>query len=123
MSEAFLEALAAAEAIRKGEITSQELVRACLARIKEQTAGKSVGFDDGGYTAVLWNDDYSNRVYWLGRRDILARAEALDLDWIYHHRGALPAKDPRLQNWELVTKRVMGGRKDVRSGWLYRRRR
>ncbi len=35
MGETFLNAIEAAEAIRKGEVTSQELVRACLERIEE----------------------------------------------------------------------------------------
>jgi Asp-tRNA(Asn)/Glu-tRNA(Gln) amidotransferase A subunit family amidase len=35
MDEIFLSAIEAAEAIRKGEVTSQELVRACLQRIEE----------------------------------------------------------------------------------------
>lgn len=90
-----------------------------LARADELKAGMTVGFDGGEYIGALWNDDYSSRVVFL-KGDVLKAADKARVDWLYLHRRKLPPLGPKQPTWEPIGN-LMGGRRDVRSGVVYRR--
>jgi hypothetical protein len=55
-----------------------------LAREAELTAGKTVITDDFVFPAVLWNNDYSNRVVYVRPGvDLATKADELGATWIY----------------------------------------
>ncbi len=90
-----------------------------LAREREIHAGDVVGFDGMHFVSLLWNNQYSNRVTWLGaERDPLGKAEALGMKWVYAGNGTVlqrqVAGNPR---WATV-----GPLEAERFGVVYRRR-
>ena len=89
-----------------------------LARERELKAGAVIGFDYIDYMSLLWNNDYSNKVVWLGGNDPLAEAEQAGAVWIYT-RGGTPLFSQIYANprWELI-----GPLESESQGSVYRRR-
>ncbi|MCP4500242.1 MAG: hypothetical protein GY822_09815 [Deltaproteobacteria bacterium] len=82
--------------------------------------GSTIGFIAGKYFSLWWNDDYSNRIQWLGKGG-LERADELKVDWMYMHKSRLETnKDPRAKQWTFRSY-VLKGRKGVGSGRMYER--
>jgi hypothetical protein len=74
-----------------------------LAREKELGPGKVIAFDYIDYFALLWNNDYSNKVHWLSSDDPLAEAERADATWVYTRGStALYTQISTSPRWELV---------------------
>lgn len=74
-----------------------------MAREKELGPGKVIAFDYIDYFALLWNNDYSNRVHWVSSEDPLGEAERANATWIYT-RGSttLYTQISASPRWELV---------------------
>lgn len=90
-----------------------------LAREREIHAGDVVGFDGMHFVSLLWNNQYSNHVRWLGaEKDPLGKADALGVKWVYAGNGTLlqrqVAGNPA---WATV-----GPLEAERFGVVYRRR-
>lgn len=91
-----------------------------IVREQEIKAGDVVGFDHIDYTALLWNNAYSNKVVWLSSQDPLGEAERANAKWVYTRGGSTlssqlsKAKD----TWELI-----GPLERERTGSVYRRKR
>ncbi len=74
-----------------------------MAREREIGKGDIVGFQQLAFVAVLFNNDYSNRVVWLGDADPFLEAERIGAKWVYAANGT-PLADA-LRNsgrWEIV---------------------
>ncbi len=66
------------------ELGAPVLREAGLARERELTAGTTVVSDDFVFPALLWNDDYSNKVIYVRRgTSLVAAAERVHATWIY----------------------------------------
>ena len=78
-----------------------------LAREAEIHAGDVVGFDGLHFVSLLWNNQYSNYVAWLGaERDPLGKAEAIGAKWVCAGRGTV------------LGRQVAGNPRWVLVGWL-----
>lgn len=74
-----------------------------LLREKEIGSGDVVAFDNIEYYALLWNNEYSNKVMWLSSPNPLAEAEAMGAKWIYTRGGTpLYAQITASPRWELI---------------------
>ena len=92
------------------------------ARAVELTRGKRVVFSYVQALGMLWNDDYSNQVIWMGdvKGDArMPRVDALKADWLYLHKdkGATFGVDP--EQWTWVGK--LHKRRKRTPGRVYRR--
>ncbi|MCP4500241.1 MAG: hypothetical protein GY822_09810 [Deltaproteobacteria bacterium] len=93
-----------------------------LARHKEQTSGKRVGFDSGFSIGIHWNDDYSNAVFNLKHRNTLETlkdADAKKVDWLFLHRRKLNKRQMEKFGWEVIGPALK--RSGRRPGTMYRR--
>jgi hypothetical protein len=78
--------------------------KTALLREKELQKDDVIAFDALPYYALLWNNEYSNKVMWVSDPDPLGQAEAMNAKWIYSSGGttlysqimAAPAR------WELI---------------------
>jgi hypothetical protein len=92
-----------------------------VAREAEQTKDATIAFDNIDYAALLWNNEFSNRVVWVGgAANQLAKANAEGATWIYTRNGtalhaAVVAKD---SGWELV-----GALENEGQGSVWRKKR
>jgi hypothetical protein len=92
-----------------------------LAREKELGPGSLLLFGDnyGGFPALFWNNDFSNRVQYVPTAELLEKAKELDATWVYcaygdPNRGALSAPGSgfeeitvfNVENWGTVFRRV-----------------
>jgi hypothetical protein len=75
-----------------------------LAREKELTKGTIIAFDYIDYFALLWNNDYSNKVMWLSStEDPLGDAERGNAKWVYTRGGTkLFSQLSANTHWELI---------------------
>ncbi|MDB4946681.1 MAG: hypothetical protein JWP97_6215 [Labilithrix sp.] len=73
--------------LKGGQMISPIVGTTGLAREKELGPGDVVGFDYLDYPALLWNNDFSNRVVWLQGNDPLAEANRVGAKWIYTRNG------------------------------------
>jgi len=75
-----------------------------LAREREIRAGDVVAFEDMDYPALLWNNEFSNKIVWLGQTaDPIAEANRLGAVWVYTRGGTLTTQLQRPDSgWELV---------------------
>ena len=74
-----------------------------MAREKELGPGAVIAFDYIDYFALLWNNDYSNKVVWVESADPLAEAERAGAVWIYTRGGTtLYSQVTTSPRWELV---------------------
>lgn len=91
-----------------------------MVREQEIQAGDVVGFDHIDYTALLWNNAYSNKVVWLSSPDPLGEAERANAKWVYTRGGTtLSSQLAKASNtWELI-----GPLERERTGSVYRRKR
>ena len=89
------------------------------AREREVHAGTRVGFDGMHFVSLLWNNRYSNEVYWLGNEaDPLRKADELGIRWIYAGGGtALHGQVTSSPAWVAV-----GPLEAERFGTVYRRK-
>jgi hypothetical protein len=90
-----------------------------VARERELGEGSVIGFDDIHYAALLWNNDFSNRVVWLGAEDPLAEAKRQGAVWVYTRHGTSLAQKltAASKEWELV-----GPLENENMGNVWRRR-
>ncbi len=107
MGETFLNAIEAAEAIRKGEVTSQDIVRACLERIEEfeSTIGAWAHLDpDHALGQAKRADEYRARGLAVGPlhgvpvgvKDIIDTADMPTENGTVLHDGRTPGEDAYL---------------------------
>jgi hypothetical protein len=90
-----------------------------LARERELTANTTVVSDDFVFPAVLWNNDYSNRVLYVRPGEDLARAaDRVGATWIYAADDRTAGQLRRNERWSEV-----GALYVERWGTAFRRRR
>jgi hypothetical protein len=74
-----------------------------IARETELRAGTTVVSDDFIFPAVLWNNDYSNRVVYVRpTTDVITAADRLQATWIYAQDGALAQLLRSSGSWEEI---------------------
>jgi hypothetical protein len=74
-----------------------------VARERELVAGTTVVSDDFVFPAILWNNDYSNRVtYVRPAADVVPAADRLQATWIYAQDGALAQRLRGSPSWEEI---------------------
>jgi hypothetical protein len=103
-----------------GQMISPIIATTGMAREKEIKAGSVVAFDSLDYPALLWNNDFSNKVVWLGETaDPLGEAKRLDAVWVYTRVGTTLYNQLQASSatWQLV-----GGLEAEGPGSVYRRK-
>jgi hypothetical protein len=74
-----------------------------LARESELTAGTTVVSDDFIFPAILWNNDYSNRVvYRRATTDVASAADRLQATWVYAQDASLAQRLRGSGSWEEI---------------------
>jgi hypothetical protein len=85
------------------EFDSPVLLATALAREWELTAGEVVVSDDFVFPAVLWNNEYSNRVVYVrAGTDLQEAADRWHAKWIYASGAGAAASLTRSGQWETI---------------------